>query len=173
MDWELVRLWNETINPSDTVYHLGDVSLNKNRAADFVPKLNGLKILIPGNHDKCWSMSERWVEFYKTMGFNDVQRHMILEIAGQKVNLTHMPYKSQQDIDQRYMEDRLEDQGSWLLHGHCHGRHRMKNKQIDVGVDAWEMRPISISIVEQLIYDNPDGNFIPNPKYDPASKTYT
>ncbi len=50
MDDEMVRRWNETVRPSDKVYHLGDVVINR-KALRTLHRLNGDKVLIRGNHD--------------------------------------------------------------------------------------------------------------------------
>lgn len=50
MDEEMVRRWNETVRPSDKVYHLGDVVINR-KALRTLHRLNGDKVLIRGNHD--------------------------------------------------------------------------------------------------------------------------
>lgn len=50
MDEEMVRRWNETVRPTDKVYHLGDVVINR-KALRTLHRLNGDKVLIRGNHD--------------------------------------------------------------------------------------------------------------------------
>ena len=50
MDEEMVKRWNETVKPSDKVYHLGDVVINR-KALSIMHRLNGDKVLIRGNHD--------------------------------------------------------------------------------------------------------------------------
>ena len=50
MDEEMVKRWNETVKPTDKVYHLGDVVINR-RALKTLARLNGDKVLIRGNHD--------------------------------------------------------------------------------------------------------------------------
>lgn len=50
MDEEMIRRWNETVRPSDKVYHLGDVVINR-KALRTLHRLNGDKVLIRGNHD--------------------------------------------------------------------------------------------------------------------------
>ena len=42
MDEAMIKAWNERVRPTDKVYHLGDVVINR---------LNGDKVLIRGNHD--------------------------------------------------------------------------------------------------------------------------
>ena len=49
MDEEMVRRWNERVRPTDKVYHLGDVVINR-RALRTLHRLNGDKVLIRGNH---------------------------------------------------------------------------------------------------------------------------
>jgi calcineurin-like phosphoesterase family protein len=50
MDEEMIRRWNETVRPTDKVYHLGDVVINR-KALRTLHRLNGDKVLIRGNHD--------------------------------------------------------------------------------------------------------------------------
>lgn len=50
MDEEMVRRWNERVKPTDKVYHLGDVVINR-KALKIMHRLNGDKVLIKGNHD--------------------------------------------------------------------------------------------------------------------------
>ena len=50
MDEEMVKRWNERVKPTDKVYHLGDVVINR-KALSIMSRLNGDKVLIRGNHD--------------------------------------------------------------------------------------------------------------------------
>ena len=50
MDEFMVKAWNERVRPTDKVYHLGDVVINR-RALGIMRRLNGDKVLIRGNHD--------------------------------------------------------------------------------------------------------------------------
>ena len=50
MDEHMVKVWNETVKPTDKVYHLGDVVINR-KALKILHRLNGDKVLIRGNHD--------------------------------------------------------------------------------------------------------------------------
>jgi len=52
MNNELVRRWNEVIKPDDTVYHLGDFTLEGVETFyKFFMQLNGKILIIPGGHD--------------------------------------------------------------------------------------------------------------------------
>jgi calcineurin-like phosphoesterase family protein len=50
MDEFMVAAWNERVRPTDKVYHLGDVVINR-KALGIMRRLNGDKVLIRGNHD--------------------------------------------------------------------------------------------------------------------------
>lgn len=51
-DEEVIRRWNETVGPEDTVWHLGDVMLGDNEhGMNCLSRLNGKIIIVPGNHD--------------------------------------------------------------------------------------------------------------------------
>jgi calcineurin-like phosphoesterase family protein len=50
MDEYMVKAWNERVKPTDKVYHLGDVVINR-KALKTLERLNGDKVLIRGNHD--------------------------------------------------------------------------------------------------------------------------
>ena len=56
MNDALVENWNEAVAPEDTVWIVGDFALGK--IADTLPiasTLHGHKILVAGNHDRCWA----------------------------------------------------------------------------------------------------------------------
>ena len=51
-DKEVIRRWNEVVQPDDVVYHLGDVMLGDNAyGISCLEQLNGQIKIIPGNHD--------------------------------------------------------------------------------------------------------------------------
>ena len=50
MDEAMIKAWNERVKPTDKVYHLGDVVINR-KALSTLHRLNGDKVLIRGNHD--------------------------------------------------------------------------------------------------------------------------
>jgi calcineurin-like phosphoesterase family protein len=50
MDEAMIKAWNDRVKPTDKVYHLGDVVINR-KALKTLARLNGDKVLIRGNHD--------------------------------------------------------------------------------------------------------------------------
>lgn len=51
MDETMISRWNSVVRPHDRVYHLGDVVINKKFLNKVLPRLNGRKVLVMGNHD--------------------------------------------------------------------------------------------------------------------------
>jgi len=49
MNESMIENWNNTVNDTDTVMHLGDFSFKSDK---FINRLNGNITLIKGNHDK-------------------------------------------------------------------------------------------------------------------------
>ena len=75
MDEEMVRRWNDRVRPSDKVYHLGDVVINR-RSLKTLSRLNGDKVLIRGNHDIF--RDEEYREYFRELRAYHVLNGMIL-----------------------------------------------------------------------------------------------
>lgn len=140
----LIKTWNDCVTDSDIVYFLGDFSLNPKHSATIVPQLKGTKVLIPGNHDKCFKFPnqgneshEKNVKKYLLHGWNFVWQTDEIDIQGFKFRLSHLPYRSEagNQYDTRYQEAKPIDDGLPMLHGHLHCRYLKFNNMIDVGID--------------------------------------
>ena len=75
MDEEMVRRWNDRVRPTDKVYHLGDVVINR-KALKTLHRLNGDKVLIRGNHDIFPDVEYR--EYFRELRAYHVMNGMIL-----------------------------------------------------------------------------------------------
>ena len=75
MDEEMVRRWNDRVRPTDKVYHLGDVVINR-KALNILHRLNGDKVLIRGNHD-IFKLTDYTEHFRDIRGYH-VMNGMIL-----------------------------------------------------------------------------------------------
>lgn len=51
MTEDMIRWYNELVKPEDRVYILGDVAFSATNMRDSVSRLNGRKVLVPGNHE--------------------------------------------------------------------------------------------------------------------------
>lgn len=86
MNIELIRRWNSVVSAGDLVYILGDMFWCKSsEAIPILKQLNGQKILIKGNHDRCNDG-----EFKKQ--FVEIAEYLEVEEDGKaKVVLCHYP----------------------------------------------------------------------------------
>ena len=163
MDETLIRNWNETVAPDDVVWVLGDFAIEGGweKALTYVPRLNGHKRLISGNHDRCWagkSDAARFQRFYFEAGFEVVDsagRTKLPSVRqderGRKVVLSHFPYREDHTDDARHTQFRLPDTGGWLVHGHVHEAFTVAERGVNVGVDRWDFRPVSALKIAQII----------------------
>ena len=51
MTEDMIRWYNELVGQSDRVYILGDVAFSAAKMRSVVSRLNGRKVLVPGNHE--------------------------------------------------------------------------------------------------------------------------
>ncbi len=162
MDAAIVEQWNETVAPDDTVWVLGDVALGRiTESLALIADLNGTKLLLAGNHDRCWSghahRAEGWTERYIDAGFADVEQgSMRLALAGHDVVACHFPYRGDSHDLDRYVDERPVDSGEWLVHGHVHERWRQRGRMINVGSDVWDFRPVAEATLAALIEHGPN-----------------
>lgn len=75
MDEEMIRRWNDRVRPSDKVYHLGDVVINR-KSLSTLARLNGDKVLIRGNHDIF--RDEEYRQYFRELRAYHVLNGMIL-----------------------------------------------------------------------------------------------
>ena len=157
MDDALVQRWNEVVAPGDTVWVLGDVALGRIDASlARVARLAGTKLLVTGNHDRCWvGMGPRaagWTQRYLDAGFAEVHQGVVeLDLAGRPVLACHFPYQGDSHGEDRFVEHRPVDRGAPLLHGHVHGEWRQQGHMVNVGVDVWDYRPVAADALADLL----------------------
>ncbi|MEN3238661.1 metallophosphoesterase family protein [Methylobacterium ajmalii] len=140
MDNEMVKRWNETVGPRDVVYHLGDFGWNQ-KPADFlqlVDLLHGEKHLILGNHDPDFVRNLAGSAAY---GFRSVHERLELRLDGERIVLDHYPMRSWNGSFH----------GSFQLYGHCHNTMPPIHRSLDVGVDAWDFRPVTFTQIRQRL----------------------
>ena len=102
----LIDRWNGVVKPGDTTYILGDFCWGKAPMwNDLLPRLNGNKVLILGNHD----LKEMKADLRRE--FQDVKAYKEITDGGRKVILCHYPILF-------YKRDYSEK--VYMLHGHIH-----------------------------------------------------
>jgi calcineurin-like phosphoesterase family protein len=169
MNEDMIIKHNMIVRPEDTVYRLGDYSLAFRSVELYAPRLMGIKKLVPGNHDLCHSYHKRsrtdenrkkWIQKYQDYGFEVLPEQFVLDIPGVGTfNLCHHPYAGPYELEggnDKYMNWRPKDDGRILLCGHVHEKWRTRRSpngtlMINVGVDVWDFKPVSLDEIVALI----------------------
>jgi len=163
MNAGLIALWNERVVHDDEVWVLGDVVMGRvEETLHLVSQLTGTKVLVTGNHDRCWGGAQgkraqllpEWRDRYRRVaGFEEILDGCVeVDLDGRPVFACHFPYHGDSVSVDRYVEHRPVDDGhTWLLHGHVHTSWRLNERMINVGVDAWDYRPVAESDLVALI----------------------
>jgi calcineurin-like phosphoesterase family protein len=161
MHEELIRRFNSRVKPNDTCFIVGDFSFGgAEETAAIVKRLNGIKILIKGNHDKKTTVNKFVASLFEAKIF----------IAGYPVSLKHYPLKwdwkrrlweavkkfPKKLYKPRYLEWYPVDKGQYHIHGHTHSTERFNENQIHVGVDAWDYYPVSLKELSKYIQQRED-----------------
>lgn len=124
MNSEMIRQWNLSVMPDDTVYILGDVAFcNAQKATAIVRSLNGNKILVAGNHDSKLIKDPSF-----RSSFKEIHQYLSINHNGSRVSMFHYPIH---EWDQCH-------RGAIHLHGHVHGNVTglEKYRVRDAGMDA-------------------------------------
>jgi calcineurin-like phosphoesterase family protein len=129
MDAAMLARWNQVVGRGDTVFHLGDFAVRPSagRVGELLAALAGEKHLITGNNDGPAATG--------APGWASVQAYAELELDGTLLVLCHYPLRSWHRMAR----------GALDLHGHSHGRLAPLARQVDVGVDLWDFRPITLA----------------------------
>lgn len=168
MNEKLVEHWNATVKPTDTVWCLGDVAMGAiEESLRLCSRLHGQKHLLCGNHDRPWAgwqthrpgKKHDWTKRYMEEGgfasvldgltVPGIQLRSVTGIA--YARMCHFPYEGDHTEQDRYLQWRPKDEGSWLLCGHVHEAWRIRGRQLNVGVDQWAYRPVSEATLADII----------------------
>jgi len=129
MNKYIIKRYNEIVNDDDTVYHLGDFTMagpNRKHGIElFVRKLKGTKIIVLGNHDKLRALD------YVDIGFQSA--HTFLHLEQHDLFLTHDPAVASILLNKRW------------IHGHVHNLWKFKDTLVNVSVDVWDFKPVSLN----------------------------
>lgn len=147
-DTTLIKNFNAMVGPLDRVIWVGDCFLTaKERAKSIMEQLNGVHVVVRGNHDHTATQM-------MALGFHYACERMQIKIAGHDVLICHYPYKTEIDTEHetKYEHLRPKNEGLWLIHGHIHSKGwKFKDKMINVGVDVWDFKPIPLRFFETYI----------------------
>lgn len=178
MDADLTRLWNEVVEPGQTVLHLGDAALGQIvNTIQWYGKMNGTKLLVPGNHDYISSHSsvsrqERYADVYAEY-FTVLPEIIDLVVRSgdveKRLRASHYPYKNVNENahgDNRYDKIRPKYDGFPLVHGHTHSTRTFQktpfiqgcdvyilpSPEFHVGVEAHHLMPVSADVIGRWVF---------------------
>ena len=113
MDEYMVDAWNKIVKPTDKVYHLGDVVINR-KALSILDRLNGDKVLIKGNHD-IFKLGDY------TPYFRDIRSYHVTHISDKRnIIFSHIP-----------LHEESLGRFKYNIHGHLHGNRVLKSGVVD------------------------------------------
>ncbi len=130
-DEALVTRWNAVVSASDAVWHLGDFALGPSpeRAAAILDALAGEKHLLIGNNDDAATLA--------LAGWASVSSYREITVESRPLVLCHYAFRTWNGMGR----------GALNLHGHSHAKLSPMPKQYDVGVDAQDFRPVTLTDV--------------------------
>ncbi|MDN6439401.1 MAG: metallophosphoesterase family protein [Corynebacterium nuruki] len=150
----------EALRPGDVLWCLGDLAVGSpTRAIDLLGALfeeTGVTAhLIAGNHDACHPMHRKGYlhqQAYLTC-FASVQPYQKMVWAGEDVWLSHFPRPGHDHEGMASRHDELRLDVPLLVHGHLHSDRPVTGPgMVDVGLDAWELRPVPRDRVQQTLF---------------------
>jgi calcineurin-like phosphoesterase family protein len=148
MDEAMIERWNAKVKPGDTVYHLGDVVINK-KSLHLVSRLNGRKILIRGNHDIFKD------DDYREVGFEQIHG---VRVFVDKFILSHIPLHP----------DCVTERFKVNVHGHLHANEITRQVRLS-DKDEWFDR----GKMTDLVFDEIDPRYlcvsVEHTNYEPLS----
>ena len=149
MNAAIMDAWNSVVQDADEIYIIGDFILGNShpdRLINILENLRGKKHLIPGNHD-----TNNKLNLYSNSGLVVVEPKILNLRIGPGIVLCHFPIAVWQGCHR----------GSYMLHGHSHGRYKGQGKILDVGIDTrLDFRPYNLEEVHSIMANktttNPD-----------------
>jgi len=138
MNEALIANFNELVGPKDDVFHLGDFAFGRgatpSRVQAILRRLNGRIHLIKGNHD-----SEKRLK--EIGGFQWIKDVYKLRYEKLRFWLSHYAHRRWPGSHK----------GTFHLYGHSHGNLPGYGRSMDVGVDAWDYKPVHIDKVVKVL----------------------
>jgi calcineurin-like phosphoesterase family protein len=128
-DEYMIKQWNKVVSKRDTVFILGDLTMEKSDY-EFLTRLNGIKKVISGNHD----MPQHSKELLKYV--NGVTGAMKLKGC----ILTHIPIHSS-ELDRFYVN----------IHGHIHEKKIWDTRYYCVSAEHLDFKPVEIDKIVEWV----------------------
>lgn len=136
-DQHIVDRWNSVVRKKDTVWILGDITMEKTSPYHLLDKLNGYKKVVLGNHDNGNHIPELLKHVNSVCGM----------VKHKGFLLTHCPVHESQL--ERYDAN---------IHGHVHENSLEDYRYINVSAEVLDYTPVEIDALKEV--------FLPIPNYE-------
>jgi len=147
MNFHMTRRWNEVV-ADDNVWYLGDFAIGDRITwPGYLAALNGRVTLVRGNHDAD-------PQTMLAAGFAEVCENVVVTVDGKKLWLNHFPPATEgADYKGRLGYVRPKPPASYdiALCGHVHEKWTVERETVNVGVDRWNYRPITLAQIEAFL----------------------
>ena len=110
-DQYIIQKWNSVVRKKDITYILGDITMEKSSPYHLLDKLNGIKHVVLGNHDRRQHVTKLLEHVHSVAGMTKVKN----------IILTHCPIHPM-EMDYRFTHN---------IHGHIHDKTVMISGEID------------------------------------------
>jgi calcineurin-like phosphoesterase family protein len=151
MDDLLVAGVNQVVGKDDLLLHLGDftgrTAGSRSRHAQSIRERLACEriVLVQGNHDP--RNKPKFDALFESV--HELLSFRCSEVTGldgdERIVLSHYPFRVWQG----------RHDGACHLYGHAHGTISEEGRATDVGVDSWNLRPIELSSVIELLRSRP------------------
>ncbi len=148
MNYTIIDNHNKVLTYEDKLYHIGDFSYRYTGPAIYWEQfLNGKIVHIRGNHDN-------------NNGTNTYITHCLMEFGGVLFYVVHKPPEDNQ-VDT--LQAHIISMCNGIICGHVHNswkwkwitvqylNHKVRKPCINVGIDVWDYKPISIHSILKLL----------------------
>ena len=150
MHQDIITKHNKTVSKDDIVIFLGDYSFQKSKIKELNDQLNGIKILILGNHDNPNIRKE-----YETLGFEAVYSN---PVKYENYILSHHPLNNEHTYDitaLRLIINAFNKTDYTNIHGHIHNETIDDDRFFNVSLEKLDGTPLLIGHTS-IIKKNPE-----------------
>jgi calcineurin-like phosphoesterase family protein len=129
MDRTMIDSWNSRVKHTDTVYHLGDLTLGgPAMARGYIGQLFGRILMVSPewHHDRRWMSTDRPIHSASGIKVEFLSPLTVINYHKHPITLCHYPMQAWE----------RSHYGAPHAHGHSHGRLERVPNRFDVGVDS-------------------------------------
>lgn len=124
MNEHIISSWNSVVGNKDTVWILGDITMEKSSGYELLDKLNGYKKVVLGNHDQPQHVPELLKYVNKVCGVFEMNGYILTHVAIHECEISH--FKAN-------------------IHGHNHDSRIPNAKYYNVACEQIEYKPKTIN----------------------------